>query len=99
MTISMVADRNIVFHGSVSGSFVMGGVVNGKPMGASISQGKVVVGVALSEAPAVKIKGSGDVTLLVCSKRAWTWKSKAQATSPPMGKSHTWKSKSPAPVM
>ena len=64
MTISMVAGRNIVFHGSVSGSFVMGDIVNGKPMGASISQGKVVVGVALPEAPAVKIKGSGDVTLL-----------------------------------
>lgn len=42
----------------------MGDIVNGKPMGASISQGKVVVGVALPEAPAVKIKGSGDVTLL-----------------------------------
>lgn len=64
MTISMVAGRNIVFHGSVSGSFVTGGIVNGKPMGASISQGKVVVGVELPEAPAVKIKGSGYVTLL-----------------------------------
>lgn len=64
MTISMVAGRNIVFHGSVSGSFVMGDIVNGKPMGASISQGKVVVSVALPEAPAVKIKGSGYVTLL-----------------------------------
>lgn len=64
MTISMAAGRNIVFHGSVSGSLVMGDIVNGKPTGTSISQGKVVVGVALPEAPAVKIKGSGDVTLL-----------------------------------
>lgn len=42
----------------------MGDIVNGRPMGTSISQGKVVVGIALLEAPAVKIKGSGDVTLL-----------------------------------
>ena len=63
MTISFGNSR-MVFHGSVSGSFVMGDIVNGKPMGASITQGKVVVGVALPEAPAVKIKGSGDVTLL-----------------------------------
>lgn len=62
MTISFGNSR-MVFHGSV-GSFVMGDIVNGKPMGASITQGKVVVGVALPEAPAVKIKGSGDVTLL-----------------------------------
>jgi hypothetical protein len=33
-------------------------IVNGKPMGTSISQGKVVAGVALPEAPAVKIKSS-----------------------------------------
>lgn len=64
MTISMVAGRDIVFHGSVSGSFVLGDIVDGKPMGASISQGKVVVGVGLPEAPAVKNKGRGDVTLL-----------------------------------
>ncbi|VVE55359.1 hypothetical protein PHO31112_04992 [Pandoraea horticolens] len=62
MTISF-GNSHMTFHGSV-GSFVMGDIVNGKPMGTSISQGKVVVGVALPEAPAVKIKGSGDVTLL-----------------------------------
>ena len=62
MTISFGNSR-MVFHGSV-GSFVMGDIVNSKPMGASITQGKVVVGVALPEAPAVKIKGSGDVPLL-----------------------------------
>lgn len=62
MTISFGNSR-MTFHGSV-GSFVMGDIVNGKPMGASISQGKVVVGIALPEAPAIKIKGSGDVTLL-----------------------------------
>jgi len=54
MTISFGNSR-MSFHGSV-GSFVMGDIVNGKPMGTSISQGKVVVGVALPEAPAVKIK-------------------------------------------
>ncbi len=62
MTISFGNSR-MPFHGSV-GSFVMGDIVNGKPMGTSISQGKVVVGIALPEAPAIKIKGSGDVTLL-----------------------------------
>lgn len=62
MTISFGNSR-MTFHGSV-GSFVMGDIVNGKPMGTSISQGKVVVGIALPEAPAIKIKGSGDVTLL-----------------------------------
>ncbi|MHC2876617.1 head GIN domain-containing protein [Ralstonia sp. 121560039-2] len=35
------------------------GVTNG-----AINQGKVVVGVALPEAPVIKIKGSGDMTLL-----------------------------------
>jgi hypothetical protein len=53
MTISMVASRNIVYHSSVSGADVMGDIVYGKPMGASISHGKVVVGVALPEALAV----------------------------------------------
>jgi hypothetical protein len=62
MTINFGNSR-MTFHGSV-GSFVMGDIVNGRPMGTSISQGKVVVCVALLEAPAVKIKGSGDVTLL-----------------------------------
>lgn len=62
MTISFGNSR-MTFHGSV-GSFVMGDIVNGKPMGTSISQGKVVVGITLPEAPAIKIKGSGDVTLL-----------------------------------
>ncbi len=57
-----VAGR-MIFHGSVD-SFVIGDIVNGKPMGMCINQGKVVVGIALPEAPAIKIKGSGDVTLL-----------------------------------
>lgn len=59
-----VAGR-MVFHGSV-GSFVMGDMVNGKPTGPMVagdSQGKAIVGIALPEAPAFKIKGSGDVTL------------------------------------
>ncbi|WP_261520831.1 DUF2807 domain-containing protein [Burkholderia multivorans] len=60
MTISFGNSR-MTFHGSV-GSFVMGDIVNGKPMGTSISQGKV--GIALPEAPVIKIKGCGDVTLL-----------------------------------
>lgn len=34
----------------------MGAIVNGKLMGANISQGKVVMGIALPEAPAIKIK-------------------------------------------
>lgn len=75
MTISFGNSR-MTFHGSV-GSFVMGDIVNGKPMGASISQSKVVVGVALPEAPAVKIKGrqarcTNSVSALVashCSQR------------------------------
>lgn len=62
MTIS-VSNSRMTFYGSV-GSFVMGDIVNGKPMGTSISQGKVVVSIVLPEAPAIKIKGSGDVTLL-----------------------------------
>ena len=53
MTISMVAGRNIVYHSSVSGADVMGDIVYGKPMGASISHDKVVVGVSLPEALAV----------------------------------------------
>ncbi len=64
MAISFGSGR-MVFHGSV-GSVVMGDIVNGKPMGPafSLSQTRVVVGIALPEAPAIKIKGSGDVTLL-----------------------------------
>lgn len=54
---------HMIFHGPV-GSVAGRDIVNGKPTGVSISQGKVVVGIALPEAPAVKIKGSGDVTLL-----------------------------------
>lgn len=53
MTFSMVAGRNIVYHSSVSGADVMVDIVYGKPMGANISHGKVVVGVALPEALAV----------------------------------------------
>lgn len=64
MTISF-GNGNMVFHGSV-GSITMGDIVNGKPTGASmnINRGKVIVGVGLPEAPAIKIKGSGNVTLL-----------------------------------
>lgn len=63
MSISMVAGRNIVFHNSVGGSFVVGNIVNSKPSSTYVNQGKVIVGVALPEAPDVKVKGSGDVTL------------------------------------
>lgn len=57
-------NSQMVFHGATVGSFVMGDIVNGKPMGTVIGQGKVVVGIGLSEAPVVKITGSGDVTLI-----------------------------------
>ena len=55
----------MVFHGKV-GSVVMGDIVNGKQTGPafSLTQARAVVGIALPEAPAIKIKGSGDVTLL-----------------------------------
>jgi hypothetical protein len=63
VTIEFGSSR-MTFHGSV-GSFVMdNNIVNCKSIGTSISQGKVIVGIALPEAPAIKIKGSGDVTLL-----------------------------------
>lgn len=57
----------MVFHGSVD--FVAGGnIVNGKPVdgsfNGSLNPGRVVVGIAMPVAPAIKIKGSGDVTLL-----------------------------------
>lgn len=69
VTIEFGSSR-MTFHGSVGSfvagrSFVMGNnVVNCESIGTSISQGKVIVGIALPEAPAIKIKGSGDVTLL-----------------------------------
>lgn len=64
MTISF-GNGNMIFHGSV-GSFTVGDIVNGKATGTSmnINRGKVVVGVGLPEAPAIKIKGSGNATLL-----------------------------------
>lgn len=65
MTISF-GKGGMAFHGSVS-SFTVGDIVNsGKPTGASmrINRGQVVVGVGLPEAPTIRIKGSGDVTLL-----------------------------------
>lgn len=40
-----------------------GMTISGAPLTA-INQGEVVVGIALPEAPAVKLKGSGDVTLV-----------------------------------
>lgn len=54
----------MVFHGTV-GSVVMGDLVNGKPTGPAVSlrQPRAVVGIALPACPAIKIKGSGDVTL------------------------------------
>lgn len=64
MSMNILAGRDIVFHSTVGGSFVVGNIVNGKSSGACISQDKVIVGVALPDAPDVKIKGSGDVTLL-----------------------------------
>ena len=56
---------HMTFHGTV-GSVVLGDIVNGKPTGPAISlhQPRAVVGIALPEFPAIKIKGSGDVTLL-----------------------------------
>lgn len=64
MTISFGNSR-MAFHGSV-GSFVMGNIVNGKPMGTSISQGNVVVGVALlglqQASLDLEIEDSGDIT-------------------------------------
>lgn len=65
ITISGGIAGRMVFHGSI-GSLVMGDIVNGKPMGPSFSftQARAVVGIALPEAPAIKIQGSGDVTLL-----------------------------------
>lgn len=49
---------------TVQGTVMMSTVVNGQQMGSTHNQGKVVVGICLPEAPAIKIKGSGDVTLL-----------------------------------
>jgi len=56
---------HMTFHGTV-GSVVMGDIVNGKPTrpAVSVRQPRAVVGIALPIAPAIKIKGSGDVTLL-----------------------------------
>lgn len=56
---------HMTFHGTV-GSVVMGDIVNGKPTGPAVSlrQPRAVVGIALPESPTIKIKGSGDVTLL-----------------------------------
>lgn len=53
----------MVFHGSV-GQFVMGDIVNGQAVGASIGHGHAIVGIVLPQAPNIGIKGSGDVTLL-----------------------------------
>ncbi|WP_316893666.1 GIN domain-containing protein [Ralstonia mannitolilytica] len=56
---------HMTFHGTV-GSVVMGDIVNGQATGQTVSlrQPRAVVSLALPESPAVKIKGSGDVTLL-----------------------------------
>ena len=52
----------MVFNGTV-GQFISGGK-RGIAINGGINQGQVVVGIALPQAPAVKIKGSGDVTLI-----------------------------------
>jgi hypothetical protein len=57
-----------IVHGDLTGSINIdmrgkGVKLSGVPL-TVINQGKVVVGIALSEAPAIKLKGSGNVTLL-----------------------------------
>jgi hypothetical protein len=56
---------HMTFHGTV-GSVVMGDIVNGKPTGPAVPvrQPRAVVFIALPASPAIKIKGSDDVTLL-----------------------------------
>ncbi len=54
-------------HGNVSVGIAGGGVyVNGRrvDVGVSVGGGRAVVGVALPDLPALKIKGSGDVSLM-----------------------------------
>lgn len=48
---------------SGSGNIVSGGTINGRSLNSSFNQGRVIVGLALPEAPAVKLTGSGDVFL------------------------------------
>ena len=52
-------------HVSGSGNIVAGGniYVGGRGGGISIGHGRCIVGIALPEAPSIRIKGSGDVTL------------------------------------
>ena len=54
--------KGMVFNGSV-GQFISI-CKKGITINNGINQGQVVVGLALPQAPAVKIKGSGDVTLI-----------------------------------
>lgn len=51
------------FYGSV-GQVAGRDIINGKPVGTQIDHGRVIVGIALPLAPDIRIKGSGDVTLL-----------------------------------
>lgn len=55
----------VAFYGSV-GQVIMGNIVNGQPVGQclSFSQARVVVGISMPEAPAVKVKGSGEMNML-----------------------------------
>ena len=65
VVINVAAGGNVVLHNLVSGSVMISNrIVNGESKGINITQGAVIVGVALPEAPAIKIKGSSNVTLL-----------------------------------